>query len=296
MKRSILAALLAAALYALSTPFSKLLLPHVSPIIMAGLLYLGAGVGLLLFSLLRHLAGKPDFSAPLTRQEFPYTAAMVLLDIAAPILLMYGISLTTSASVSLLNNFEIAATSVIALLVFREAISKRLWCAIALVILSSIMLTWEPGEIALNTGSLLVLGACLCWGFENNCTRMISGKNTVEIVTIKGIFSGLGGVITGFIAGDRLPSLPILLCILILGFISYGLSICFYIRAQRNLGAAKTSAYYSIAPFLGVAFSMILVGELPDLKFFAALAVMAVAAVLLVKDSLSGEIPQETDK
>lgn len=296
MKRSILAALLAAALYALSTPFSKLLLPHVSPIIMAGLLYLGAGVGLLLFSLLRHLAGKPDFSAPLTRQEFPYTAAMVLLDIAAPILLMYGISLTTSASVSLLNNFEIAATSVIALLVFREAISKRLWCAIALVILSSIMLTWEPGEITLNTGSLLVLGACLCWGFENNCTRMISGKNTVEIVTIKGIFSGLGGVITGFIAGDRLPSLPILLCILILGFISYGLSICFYIRAQRNLGAAKTSAYYSIAPFLGVAFSMILVGELPDLKFFAALAVMAVAAVLLVKDSLSGEIPQETDK
>lgn len=125
---------------------------------------------------------------------------------------------------------------------------------------------------------------------------MISGKNTVEIVTIKGIFSGLGGVITGFIAGDRLPSLPILLCILILGFISYGLSICFYIRAQRNLGAAKTSAYYSIAPFLGVAFSMILVGELPDLKFFAALTVMAVAAVLLVKDSLSGEIPQETDK
>lgn len=296
MKRSILAALLAAALYALNTPFSKLLLPHVSPIIMAGLLYLGAGVGLLLFSLLRHLAGKPDFPAPLTRQEFPYTAAMVLLDIAAPILLMYGISLTTSTSVSLLNNFEIAATSVIALLVFREAISKRLWCAIALVILSSIMLTWESGEIALNTGSLLVLGACLCWGFENNCTRMISGKNTVEIVTIKGIFSGLGGVITGFIAGDRLPSLPILLCILILGFISYGLSICFYIRAQRNLGAAKTSAYYSIAPFLGVAFSMILVGELPDLKFFAALAVMAVAAVLLVKDSLSGEIPQETDK
>lgn len=292
MKRSVIAVLFAvsaAALYAINVPFSKLLMPHASPVMMAGILYLGAGLGLILFSLFRRLAGKSDNASPLTRRELPYTIAMVLLDIAAPILLMTGITMTSSASVSLLNNFEIVATSLIALVIFGEFISAKLWAAIGLVVVSSVILTWEPGEISLNAGSLLVLGACVCWGFENNCTRMISGKSTVEIVTIKGIFSGMGGVITGFIAGEHLPSLPIILSILLLGFVSYGLSICFYIRAQRDLGAAKTSAYYSIAPFLGVAFSMVLLGELPDLRFYLALSVMAAAAVLMVTDSLKTE-------
>ena len=292
MKRSVIAVLFAvsaAALYAINVPFSKLLMPHASPVMMAGILYLGAGLGLILFSLFRRLAGKSDNASPLTRRELHYTIAMVLLDIAAPILLMTGITMTSSASVSLLNNFEIVATSLIALVIFGEFISAKLWAAIGLVVVSSVILTWEPGEISLNAGSLLVLGACVCWGFENNCTRMISGKSTVEIVTIKGIFSGMGGVITGFIAGEHLPSLPIILSILLLGFVSYGLSICFYIRAQRDLGAAKTSAYYSIAPFLGVAFSMVLLGELPDLRFYLALSVMAAAAVLMVTDSLKTE-------
>ncbi len=283
---AVLYAVLAAALYALNVPFSKLLMPHASPAMMAGLLYLGAGSGLFLYGALLKLTGKSAYAAPLTKKELPYTIAMVLLDVAAPILLMTGVSLTSSASVSLLNNFEIAATSLIALFIFREVITKKLWLAIGLVIISSVILTWEPGEITFNAGSLMVLGACVCWGFENNCTRMISGKSTVEIVTIKGIFSGLGGIITALLIGETFPAPAVIFAVLVLGFISYGLSICFYIRAQRDLGAAKTSAYYSIAPFLGVAFSMAMLGELPDMKFCAALVVMTAAALVMVMDSL----------
>lgn len=291
---AVLYAVLAAALYALNVPFSKLLMPHAAPTMMAGLLYLGAGIGLFSYGCILKLAVKPRNAAPLTKKELPYTAAMVLLDIAAPILLMSGIARTTSASVSLLNNFEIVATSFIALVLFREFISRRLWFAIGLVVISSVILTWEPGAVSFNMGSLLVLGACVCWGFENNCTRMISGKSTVEIVTIKGIFSGLGGVITAFLVGEHLPDMTVILAVLLLGFVSYGLSIHFYIRAQRDLGAAKTSAYYSIAPFLGVAFSMALLGELPDARFWIALTVMAAAAVVMVTDSLK-PTPQSGD-
>ena len=188
-------AILAAALYAINVPLSKVLLNHVDPTMMASFLYLGAGIGLFLFGIVEKLIGKGGKKEPLTKKELPYTIAMVILDIVAPILLMLGIARTNSANVSLLNNFEIVATSIIALVVW-------------------------------------------------------------------------------------------FLCVLILGFVAYGLSINFYIMAQKDLGAAKTSAYYSVAPFLGVAFSMILLKERPSLQFFVALIIMIFSTVLMVKDTI----------
>lgn len=280
-------AILAAALYAINVPLSKILLNYVEPTMMAAFLYLGAGLGLFLYGLVQKRMGKSENKEPLTKKELPYTIAMVVLDIAAPILLMLGITMVNSANVSLLNNFEIVATSIIALVIFKEVISKKLWLAISLVTIASIILTFEGmGSFTFNQGSLFVLGACLCWGFENNCTKMISNKSSVEIVVIKGTFSGLGSLIVALILGETIPSVQWLLCVLALGFVAYGLSIHFYIMAQKDLGAAKTSAYYSITPFLGVAFSMLLLGEKPSVQFYIALIIMIISTYFMVKDTI----------
>ncbi len=281
-------AVLAAALYAINVPLSKLLLNYAQPTMMAAFLYLGAGIGLFIYSLIEKAFGKQVKREPLTKKELPYTIAMVVLDIAAPILLMFGISLTNSANVSLLNNFEIVATSVIALVVFKEVISKKLWFAIALVTLASVILSFQgAGSLTFNSGSLFVLGACLCWGLENNCTKMISNKSSVEIVIIKGTFSGLGSLLCAFIVCENLPAIQWIVCTLLLGFVAYGLSIHFYIMAQKNLGAAKTSAYYSVAPFLGVVFSFLFLSERPGIQFYAALVIMIISTYLMVKDTIA---------
>ena len=279
-------AILAAALYALNAPFSKELLAHTGPTMMAAFLYLGAGLGLLLYGLVGKALGHNAVRAPLTRKELPYTLAMIVLDIAAPIFLMLGLSRTSASNASLLNNFEIVATSLIALLIFKEHISRRLWLAIGLVTLASMILGFEgSGSLTFDVGSLFVLCACLCWGFENNCTRMLSSKSSVQITVIKGCFSGLGSLLVALLLREPLPALNWILCILLLGFVAYGLSINFYIMAQSHLCAAKTSAVYSIAPFLGVAFSMVL-GERPGVQFYLGLLVMVLATWLMIRDTL----------
>lgn len=284
---AILYAILAAVLYAINVPVSKMLMEFVEPTMMAAFLYLGAGLGLFLYGILEKASGKGVKRDSLTKKELPYTIAMILLDIAAPILLMLGIMQTNAANVSLLNNFEIVATSLIALVVFKEIISKKLWIAIILVTIASVILSFEgAGAFTFNIGSFFVLGACLCWGFENNCTRMMSSKSSIEIVVLKGTFSGLGSLMIALAVGEKIPQMMYLLGVLLLGFIAYGLSIHFYVMAQKDLGAAKTSAYYAIAPFLGVTFSMILLGEVPGIQFYAALLIMGVSTYFMIKDTL----------
>lgn len=277
-------AILAAALYALSAPVGKVLLGHAGAAMMAAFLYLGAGLGLALWGRI-----VPDREAsPITRQDLPYILGMILLDIAAPILLMLGLQRTGSANASLLNNFEIVATSLIAWLLFREKLSRRLGFAIVLVTFASIVLGYEGSEsLRFGAGSALVLAAACCWGLENNCTRMLSRCSSVQITTIKGIFSGLGSLIVAFCAGESLPGLRWIPAILLLGFVAYGLSINFYIKAQKELGAAKTSAWYSIAPFLGVVFGIVLLGERPDGRFLLGLGLMVLATLLMVFDTIS---------
>lgn len=286
-KIATLFAILAAALYAINIPLSKALLEDISPTMLAGFLYLGAGVGIgvtLGIKLLKRNTLKEQW---LEKKDLPYTVAMVTLDIAAPIFLMFGIARTNSANVSLLNNFEIVATSIIALVIFKEKISKRLWFAIMLVLASSVILSFEgEGAFIFNQGSILVLLACLCWGVENNCTRSISDKSSEEIVFIKGIFSGLGSIIVAIAIGESFPKAAYILMAMLLGFVAYGLSINFYILAQKDLGAAKTSAFYSIAPFFGVGFSFIILGERPQIQFYVALVIMIVSTVIMAKDTM----------
>lgn len=284
-QRAVLFATLAAALYALNAPLSKLLLKDTPPMMMAAFLYLGAGMGMLIVGLTRKNGAHEGREAHLTRSDRPYVAGMVALDIAAPILLMTGLGLTTSANASLLNNFEIVATTLIAMLLFKERISKRLWLGIGLITLSSVLLSIEDAEsFQFSIGSVFVLLACLCWGLENNCTRRISRSDPLEIVVVKGFGSGLGSLVIALCAGEALPALALIPLILLLGFVAYGLSIYFYVYAQRTLGAAKTSAYYALAPFIGVALSLAIFRQLPNAQFWTALAVMALGAIVVTKD------------
>ena len=272
-KTAIFWTILAAGLYALNAPVSKLLLEEVPPTMMAALLYLGAGIGLAVVCLVQRMTGKGKKEAPLTKKDMPYTVGMVVLDIAAPIFLMVGLTMTTAANASLLNNFEIVATAVIALFIFREAISRP------------ILSVEDVTSFTFSYGSIFVLLACVCWGLENNCTRMISHKDPLEIVVIKGFGSGLGSLVLAFFLGENALPLVYGVCTLLLGFVAYGLSIFFYIYAQRYLGAAKTSAYYALAPFMATALSLVIFREKPSISFFIALLIMAVGTYFASTDN-----------
>lgn len=278
-------ALAAAVFYALNVPCSKLLLEKIAPTYMAAFLYLGAGAGVGIMYLFHH---KHEASAErLEKRDMPYTVGMVLLDIIAPILLMLGVKLGTSANASLLGNFEIVATTLIALFIFKEKVSRKLWAAIGLITLSSIILSFGgEGSFTFSVGSLLVLGATACWGLENNCTRSISDKSTYQIVTIKGFGSAAGSLIVAVIISEKLPDIEYILPAVVLGFVAYGLSIFTYIRAQKTLGAAKTSAYYAVAPFIGAFLSFILLHESLTIVYLIALAVMIAGTAFVVSDTL----------
>ena len=278
-------AIAAAVFYALNVPCSKLLLERIAPTYMAAFLYLGAGAGVGIMYLFHH---KDEAQAErLEKKDLPYTVGMVLLDIIAPILLMLGVKLGTSANASLLGNFEIVATTLIALFIFKEKVSGKLWAAIGLITLSSIILSFGgEGSFTFSFGSLLVLGATACWGLENNCTRSISDKSTYQIVTIKGFGSGTGSLIVAVIIGEKLPDMGYILPAVVLGFVAYGLSIFTYIRAQKTLGAAKTSAYYAVAPFIGAFLSFMILHESLTIVYLIALAVMITGTAFVVSDTL----------
>lgn len=283
--KATLFAILAAALYAINAPISKLLLVELPPTMMAALLYLGAGFGLLIVGGIQKSLGNEQDEQPLAKKDLPYTIGMVVLDIAAPIFLMIGLSSTTAANVSLLNNFEIVATSIIAMCVFKEVISKRLWIGILLITISSVILSVkDTSSFSFSFGSIFILLACICWGLENNCTRMISERNPLQIVVIKGFFSGIGSMIIAVILRETTSNIGYIVMALCLGFVAYGLSIFFYIYAQRDLGAAKTSAYYAVAPFMGVFLSFIVFKETPVISFMTAFIIMLIGTYFAATD------------
>lgn len=288
MNRKVIAicyAVAAALFYAINVPCSKLLLENIPPTFMAALLYIGAGIGVGVMYLFHYKKEKPE--ERLSRSDLPYTVGMIVLDIIAPIFLMIGIKIGTSSNASLLGNFEIVATAVIALMIFKEKVSPRLWIAVALITLSSIILSFEgAGSFRFSLGSVFVLAATVCWGFENNCTRKISEKSTYQIVTLKGFGSGIGSLIVAFVVGETPPELRYVFPALLLGFVAYGLSIFTYIRAQKTLGAAKTSAYYAVAPFIGAFLSFVVLREQLTAAYLIALIFMIAGAVLAASDTL----------
>src|SRR5574344_510511 len=287
-KTGIFLALLAATLYALCSPVSKVFLDVIPPMMMASLLYLGTGLGMIVVRLVMratHTLTQPQ----LNKKDLRWFFAIIPLGIFSTLMLTFGINHTTAANASLLNNFEIVATAVIALCLFREAISKRLWIAIALITVASLILSFEDrSSLLFSLGSIFVLLSCVGWGFENNCTKQISGKDPLEIVTIKGCCSGTLTMIIALVRGERLPegaSVGYFFVALALGFVSFGLSKFFYIYAQRKLGAAKTSTYYAVSPFIGTALSFIIFRQIPTIAFVVALVIMLAGAFLAARDT-----------
>ena len=258
---AIVLAIGAAALYGLSAPMSKLLLVEISPIFMAALLYLGAGIGMLFVGLIKKKKNEKRESN-LEKKDLKYIIVMIVLDITAPFLLMLGLTQSSASTVSLLNNFEIVATTVIALVFFKEAIGKRMWVAIIFIMIAGFILSFEDiSSLKFSLGSLFVILATIAWGLENNCTRMLSLSNPIQIVVIKGFGSGIGALIIAFIFNALNFNIVYILISLCLGFIAYGLSIFLYVLAQRELGAARTSTYYAVAPFIGVLLSFLILKE-----------------------------------
>jgi len=288
---AILYAILAALFYGFSTPLSKILVSHMSPYLLSSLLYFGVGVGMLLVILISHLHKKQKIVNEFTQKDLKYIILMIILDIVAPILLMIGLSTTNASTASLLNNFEIVFTGIIAMIFFKEVVGKRMWIAIGLIVLAGALLTFEDFTgFHVSIGALFVLGASLSWGLENNCTRMLSKRNSLHVVVIKGFGSGLGSLIIALALNQTSTLWYFVIFALLLGFFSYGLSLYFYISAQSRLGAARTSAYYAIAPFVGAGFAFVVLRDPLSIIFGIAFVVMIFGTYLAIKENNIKEI------
>lgn len=280
-------ALIAALLFGASAPVAKILLGETSPVPLAAFLYLGSGAGLLIYqSLLKFRNKQAAKEAPLVRGDFPWLLGAILFGgVAAPILLMTSLKTTPASTASLLLNFESIATTVIAVLFFKEGIGKRVFNAILCVTLSSILLSWDfTNHWGISLGALGILCACFCWGIDNNFTRNISAKNPITIVIMKGLVAGSFSLILAIALGDALPGVAAAGKIMLLGCFSYGVSIVLFVLAMRSLGSARTSALFGTSPFIGAALSFLLLGDVPGNMFLISLPIMLLGTILLLKE------------
>ena len=283
--RAILQALAAAALFGLSTPLAKLLVGTVPPLLLAGLLYAGSGIGLSVLMLLRTLRRQPPAEAPLARRDLPWLAGAVLAGgVLGPILLMLGLARTPASTASLLLNLEGVLTAVIAWVVFRENVDRRVFLGMLAIIAGSVLLSWQRQLGAIPWGSLAIAGACLCWAIDNNLTRQVAGGDPMQIAAIKGGVAGAINVVLALSLGYRFPGALPLLATGVLGFVGYGVSLMLFVLALRGLGTARTGAYFSTAPFLGAALSLVLFAEHPGIAFWLAGGLMALGVWLHVSE------------
>ncbi len=278
----ILQALLAALFFGASAPISKLLLEDVQPVLMAAFLYLGSGTGISLVKLSQRLTSNQK-EAGIRRPDVKWLAGAIISGgILAPIVLMISLNSTPASTASLLLNFEGVGTTLIALFFFRESVSRRALAAILVITLASVFLSTDfTTGFGLSPGALGVILACVLWGVDNNFTRNISAKDPLTIVAWKGLVAGTFSLLLGLSLGQQLPALTIILSILLLGFISYGLSTMLFIYSMRGLGAARTSALYGTAPLAGVLLSFIMFRE-PITVLFGIAAVLMVAGAWLL--------------
>ncbi|MBS9760451.1 DMT family transporter [Pseudomonas mosselii] len=275
MNLSVLYALVAAALFGASTPLAKLLGVDTPPILLAGLLYLGSGVGLTLVRLVRDRGWqRPGLPAG----EWPWLLGAIFFGgVLAPVALMFGLTRTAGATASLMLNLESVLTAVLAWVVFKENADRRIVIGMIAIVLGGIVLSW-PQETAMDhdwTGPLAVAFACLCWAIDNNLTRKVSASDALFIAGSKGLAAG---VVNGGLAlaiGSQLPALGTLGSILLVGFLGYGVSLVLFVLALRGLGSARTGAYFSTAPFLGAAVAILMLGESVSVIFLLAAALMA---------------------
>lgn len=279
MHKGVWFAIVAAALFGGSTPFAKLLVGNISPVLLAGLLYAGSGLGLSAWMIFRKLAPAqaPEAEAALTRKDWPWLGGATLAGgIAAPVLLMLGLTYTPASSASLLLNLEGVATAMLAWFVFKENFDKRIFLGMVLIVIGGVLLSWQESVgMGLPVGSLLVAAACICWGIDNNLTRKVSASDPVQIAAIKGLVAGAVNLTIGFQLGGMLPGVALTAQAGLVGFLGYGLSLVMFVLALRHLGTARTGAYFSLALFVGAAISLVLMQENPPATFWLAAALMA---------------------
>jgi drug/metabolite transporter (DMT)-like permease len=276
MNRDVVFALLAALLFGASTPFAKLLLGDVAPVMLAGLLYLGSGVGLTLIRLIRDRGWK---FPKLANTEWPWLLGAILFGgVLGPVALLFGLSQTTGATASLLLNLEAVLTAVIAWTVFRESADKRIVLGMVAIVLGGIALSWQTNvDASLNwLGPVLISLACLCWAIDNNLTRKVSASDALFIAGVKGLIAGTVNCVLALFLGLSLPSGLVVFSTMTLGLMGYGLSLVMFVLALRGLGTARTGAYFSTAPFIGAAISVVLLGEATGGLFWLAAFLMAI--------------------
>ncbi|HKW83677.1 MAG TPA: DMT family transporter [Burkholderiaceae bacterium] len=287
--RPALPALAAALLFGASTPLAKLLVGNMPPLLLAGLLYLGSGLGLSVLLAARRLHARPDEthdgSMRIPRKEMPWLLGAILFGgVLGPALLMAGLTQTSAASASLLLNVEGVLTAVLAWVVFRENADRRIVLGMLAIVAGSVLLSWEPGGATFSIGAVFIVGACLCWAIDNNLTRKVSTNDAMLVACLKGMLAGACNTALALASGASIPALPSVAASLLVGFFGYGLSLTLFVLGLRTLGTARTGAYFSVAPLFGVIVSLAIWPDVPGGLFWAAAALMALGVWLHVRE------------
>jgi drug/metabolite transporter (DMT)-like permease len=280
-------ALLAALLFGASTPLAKLLVADISPVMLAGLLYAGSGLGLGAWLLVRGLRTRQaDAEASLQRRDIPWLSGAVFFGgVLGPVFLMLGLAGTPASAASLLLNLESVLTALVAWVVFRENVDFRIFLGMVAIVAGGVLLSWtQAPPVGLPWGALAIAAACACWAIDNNLTRAVSGGDPVQIAAIKGGVAGAINISVALLLGQRLPNALHLVSAGAIGLTGYGISLVAFVLALRHLGAARTGAYFSTAPFVGAALSLLLLREVPSVSFWIAGALMALGVWLHVSE------------
>jgi drug/metabolite transporter (DMT)-like permease len=286
LHNGIVQALLAALLFGVSTPIAKALVGSVHPLILAGLLYLGSGLGLALWRQRSRFGGTPAQTVALVKKDLPWLVGAVIAGgICAPALLMWGLQFTQGASASLLLNLEGVFTALLAWFVFHENFDRRIALGMLFILAGGALLSWQPAaQLNLAWGAFAIIGACLLWAIDNNLTRNIAASDATQIAMIKGLAAGVTNLTLGLAVGGHLPPASIIFSAGVLGLLGYGISLVLFVLALRQLGSARTGAYFSVAPFAGAALAFPLLGETPGWAFWPASVLMAIGVWLHVSE------------
>jgi len=273
-------ALAAAALFGASTPLVKLLVGELPTLLLAGLLYLGSGLGLATIRLLRDRGWKPSGLAP---GEWRWLAGGIVFGgLLGPVLLVFGLTHTDAGAASLMLNLEAVLTAVLAWVIFKENADRRIVLGMLLIVAGGAVLAWpasgsEPPDWI---GPLAIAAACLCWAIDNNLTRWVSGSDALFIAGAKGWTAGVVNTSLALLLGASLPAWSTAGAAMAVGLLGYGLSLVLFVRALRNLGTARTGAYFSTAPFIGAAIAILLLGEPTPAPFWVAASLMGIGVWL----------------
>jgi drug/metabolite transporter (DMT)-like permease len=275
-RRGVGLALGSAVLFGASAPLAKLLLADSAPQLLAGLLYLGSGLGLGIVGLRGRYSAQAGRETPLARHNIPWLAGAVAFGgVLGPLLLMVGLTRVPASSASLLLNLEGVFTALLAWFVFRENFDRRIALGMLSIVAGGFSLSWG-GRLAWGAlaGPLAVAGACLCWAIDNNLTQKVSAGDPVQIAMLKGLVAGSVNTALAFLLGASLPTAPRVVGALALGFVGYGVSLVLFVLALRHVGTARTAAYFSTAPFIGAVLSLAIFRERPTQLFVVAAGLM----------------------